>query len=69
MTAFNFSVMTGSIRANELMANTKVMRRFLEQCLFIFLAIGETICEFKAVVSLYAFNLYAKSLKLLNNLF
>ena len=66
--AFNFSVMTGSIGPNELMANAELVRHFLEQRLFIFLTIGETISEFKTVVGLYAFNFYAMPLKLLNNL-
>ena len=51
------------------MANAKVLSRFLKQSLFIFLAIGKTICEFKAVVGLYTFNFYAKTLELLGTFF
>ena len=69
MAAFNLSVMSGSIRTNELVANAEVLRCFLKQSLFIFEAFGETIGEFKAIVSLHAFNLYAKPLKTLYDLF
>ncbi len=50
--ALNFAVVTGSIGFNELVADAKVCSSLLKECERVFLRIGETVGEFKAVVGL-----------------
>lgn len=56
VTSFHFAVVSGRVRTDELMSNSKGLRSRFKQSGAIPLAVGKTVCEFKPVVSLDTFH-------------
>lgn len=52
MTALHLSTVAGSIGANELVANSQLSSRCLNEGFQIALAIGKAICELKTIIGL-----------------
>ena len=56
--AFDFSVVPGSIRADQLVSDTESFCCYLKQCRNIPFAIGKTVGKFETVICLDALNSY-----------
>ena len=54
--AFHLAIMSGCVRTNELVLDTKLMRSFLKKGLDVPFTVGKTVGKFKTVVSLDAFH-------------
>ena len=59
VTALDFAIMSGRVRTNQFMANSKLLSRFFEQSRDIAFAVGKAIGKFKAIICLNAFNMNA----------
>ena len=55
MTAFYLAVMSGCERSDLLMLDTKLFKRFLEECRRLFLTVPHLVCKLKSVICLNAF--------------
>lgn len=55
VTAFYFAVMSGCERSDLLMLDTKLFKRFLEECRQLFPAAPHLVCKLKSVICLNAF--------------